>query len=77
MARMEKLAQKLESTRAEKTKEVERELGLPKPGIASMSMDLLKSIFKKLKGEQEPEQPQELPPGSVIPPTPVIGGGGG
>ena len=75
MARMEKLAQKLESTdsRAARTKAVERELGLPKPGMASMSMDLLKDIFKKLKGEQEPEQSQELPPGSVIPPVPTTG----
>lgn len=73
MARMEKLAEKLENTRAERTKAVERELGLPKPGVASMGMDLLKSVFKKLKGEQ----PTELPAESVIPPTPVIGGGGG
>jgi hypothetical protein len=74
MARMEKLAQKLEPTanpRAEKTKEVERELGLPTPGV-----QLLKDVFKRLKGEME--QPvEELPPGGVIPPTPVTGGGGG
>jgi hypothetical protein len=73
MARMEKLAEKLESntTRAERTKAVERELNLPKPGVASMGMDLLKAVFKKLRGEEE--QPQELPPGSVIPPTPTTG----
>ena len=72
MARMEKLAEKLEAntTRAERTKAVERELNLPKPGVASMSMDLLKSIFKKIKGEQEPE-PQM--PGEVIPPTETAG----
>lgn len=72
MARMEKLAEKLESntTRAERTKAVERELNLPKPGVASMSMDLLKSLFKKLRGEQEPE-PQM--PGEVIPPTETLG----
>ena len=69
MARMEKLAQKLEATdsRAARTKAVERELGLPKPGMASMSMDLLKDIFKKLKGEQEQA------PESVIPPEPRLG----
>lgn len=78
MARMEKLAEKLENTRAEKTKEVERELGLPKPGVASMSVDLLKAVFRRLRGEQEPvEQPAEIPPGGVIPPVPVTGGGGG
>jgi hypothetical protein len=74
MARMEKLAQKLESntTRAERTKAVERELNLPKPGVASMGMDLLKSVFKKLKGEEEAPA-VEQPAGSVIPPTPTTG----
>jgi hypothetical protein len=73
MARMEKLAEKLESntTRAERTKEVERELGLPKPGVASMGVDLLKAVFKKLRGEEQPAV--EQPAGSVIPPTPTTG----
>lgn len=80
MERLNSVAQKLQrDTRAEQTKAVERELGLStEPGAASRSPELIKNVFQKLKqmfgGEQPAAQPAE---GGVIPPTPVIGGGGG
>jgi len=81
MESMTGVAQKLQrDTRAERTKEVERELGLQVETASARSPELFKSVFQKLRkmfedgGEEPVAQPAE---GEVIPPTPVIGGGGG
>jgi len=79
MERLNSVAQKLQrDTRAEKTKEVERELGLSVESSSARSPELFKSVFQKLRQmfdqglEEEPmKEPAE---GEVIPPTPVIGG---
>lgn len=76
MARMENLASKLqtEDVRAARTKAVEQELGLARPSPAAQSLQLLKDVFKKLRGGTEEAPPAEVPPGGVIPPAPVVGG---
>ena len=78
MERLAGVAQKLQKdTRAERTKEVERELGLQVETASARSPELFKSVFQKLRkmfeggGEEPVAQPAE---GEVIPPTPVIGG---
>lgn len=78
MERLNSVAQKLQrDTRAEKTKEVERELGLSVESSSARSPELFKSVFQKLRQmfDQGPEEPMREPAeGEVIPPTPVIGG---
>lgn len=69
MPRLEDLSQKL-GDRASKTKEVEKELGLEAPKPVLQNQQLLKSIFQKLKGQPQEEQPAA---GEVLPPTPVVG----
>lgn len=69
MARMENISGKL--VRAEKTKEVEKELGLERPQPAVMRIPkLFKSVLDKLM----PKTEEEAPPSDVVPPTPTSGG---
>lgn len=70
MPRLGDLAQKLQErdSRAERTKAVERELGLPsgqQPSPALQNPALMKAIFDKLKPQQKGEEQQVLPPVEV------------
>ena len=79
MTRLNKVGQTLQmaeqktgDARAERVKAVESELGLPR--LEPEMKALYRAIFKKLTGPAATPVEAPAEPGSVIPPTPVIGG---
>lgn len=79
MTRLNKIGQTLQmaderdtNARAERVRAVESELGLP--SLEPEMKALYKAIFRKLTGPAATPVEAPAEPGSVIPPTPVIGG---